>query len=182
MTEKKLKLVYKKIKTSHVYDVAFKTPLDYAKSLSKRLNNDIYIKRDDLQPVFSFKLRGAYNKISRLKKSKNIMHLIAASAGNHAQGVALSSKKLGIKAIIVMPKTTPKIKVNAVKSLGGQVILHGDTYDDAYDFAIKKSIDEKLEFIHPYDDLDVIAGQGTVALEIIDQIKNKPDYIFGYVS
>ena len=178
MTEKKLKLVYKKIKTSHVYDVAFKTPLDYAKSLSKRLNNDIYIKRDDLQPVFSFKLRGAYNKISRLKKSKNIMHLIAASAGNHAQGVALSSKKLGIKAIIVMPKTTPKIKVNAVKSLGGQVILHGDTYDDAYDFAIKKSRDEKLEFIHPYDDLDVIAGQGTVALEIIDQIKNKPDYIF----
>ena len=138
MTEKKLKLVYQKIKTSHVYDVALKTPLDYAKSLSKKLNNDIYIKRDDLQPVFSFKLRCAYNKISHLKKLKNIKNLIAASAGNHAQGVALSSKKLGIKAIIVMPKTTPKIKVNAVKSLGGQVILHGDTYDDAYDFAIKK--------------------------------------------
>tara|TARA_B110000263_G_scaffold249000_1_gene265325 strand:+ start:698 stop:1570 length:873 start_codon:yes stop_codon:yes gene_type:complete len=178
MTEKKLKLVYKKIKTSHVYDVALKTPLDYAKSLSKRLNNNIYIKRDDLQPVFSFKLRGAYNKISHLKKSKNIKNLIAASAGNHAQGVALSSKKLGIKATIVMPKTTPKIKINAVKSLGGQVILHGDTYDDAYDFAIEKSKNEKLEFIHPYDDLDVIAGQGTIALEIIDQIKDKPDYVF----
>ena len=178
MAENKLKSVYKKITTSHVYDVAFKTPLDYAKNLSKKLKNDIFIKRDDLQPVFSFKLRGAYNKISHLKKSKNITQLIAASAGNHAQGVALSSKKLNIKSIIVMPKTTPIIKVNAVKSLGGQVILHGDTYDDAYDFAIKKSKDESLEFIHPYDDLDVIAGQGTIALEIIDQLKDKPDYVF----
>ncbi|MDG2159002.1 MAG: threonine ammonia-lyase, biosynthetic [Gammaproteobacteria bacterium] len=178
MTEKKLKLVYKKIKNSNVYDIALKTPLDYAKTLSKRLGNNIYIKRDDLQPVFSFKLRGAYNKISRLKKTKNISYLIAASAGNHAQGVALSSKKLGIKAIIVMPKTTPMIKVNAVKSLGAQVILEGDSYDDAYDFAIQKSKNESLEFIHPYDDLDVIAGQGTIALEIMDQLQGKPDYIF----
>ncbi|MBT3548719.1 MAG: threonine ammonia-lyase, biosynthetic [Gammaproteobacteria bacterium] len=178
MTEKKLKLVYKKIKNSNVYDIALKTPLDYAKTLSKRLGNNIYIKRDDLQPVFSFKLRGAYNKISHLKKTKNISYLIAASAGNHAQGVALSSKKLGIKAIIVMPKTTPMIKVNAVKSLGAQVILEGDSYDDAYDFAIQKSKNESLEFIHPYDDLDVIAGQGTIALEIMDQLQGKPDYIF----
>ena len=178
MTEKKLKLVYKKIKNSNVYDIALKTPLDYAKTLSKRLGNNIYIKRDDLQPVFSFKLRGAYNKISHLKKTKNISYLIAASAGNHAQGVALSSKKLGIKAIIVMPKTTPMIKVNAVKSLGAQVILEGDSYDDAYDFAIQISKNESLEFIHPYDDLDVIAGQGTIALEIMDQLQGKPDYIF----
>ncbi len=178
MTEKKLKSVYNKIKTSNVYDVAVKTPLDYAKNLSKKLNNNIYIKRDDLQPVFSFKLRGAYNKISRLKKSKNINTIIAASAGNHAQGVALSAKKLDITAIIVMPVTTPKIKVDAVKALKAKVILHGDAYDDAYDFAQVKAKNENLDFIHPYDDIDVIAGQGTIAMEIISQLESQPDYIF----
>ncbi len=178
MTEKKLKSVYNKIKTSNVYDVAVKTPLDYAKNLSKKLNNKIYIKRDDLQPVFSFKLRGAYNKISRLKKNKNINTIIAASAGNHAQGVALSAKKLGITAIIVMPMTTPKIKIDAVKALKAKVILHGDAYDDAYEFAQVKAKNEKLDFIHPYDDIDVIAGQGTIALEIINQLESKPDYVF----
>ena len=178
MRENKLKSIYNKIKKTKVYDIAVKTPLDYAKNLSKRLENEIYIKRDDLQPVFSFKLRGAYNKISRLKASKNITSLIAASAGNHAQGVALSAKKLKIKAIIVMPKTTPNIKINAVKALKAQVILFGDSYDDAYDFAKRKAKEEKLDFIHPYDDIDVIAGQGTVALEIIEQLKTKPDYIF----
>ena len=178
MTEKKLKSVYNKIKTSNVYDVATKTPLDFATNLSKKLNNEIFIKRDDLQPVFSFKLRGAYHKISKLKKNKDIVTVIAASAGNHAQGVAMSAQKLAINAIIVMPTTTPKIKIDAVKSLKANVILHGDTYDDAYDFAKQKAKKEKIDFIHPYDDLDVIAGQGTIAQEIIDQLEGKPDYIF----
>ena len=178
MTEKKLKSVYNKIKTSDIYDLASVTPLDYAKNLSKKLKNKIYIKRDDLQPVFSFKLRGAYNKILSLKKSKNISTIIAASAGNHAQGVALSAKKLGIKAIIVMPMTTPKIKIDAVKSSKGHVILYGDAYDDAYDYAQNMAKKDNLDFIHPYDDLDVIAGQGTMAAEIINQLESKPDYIF----
>jgi threonine dehydratase len=178
MTEKKLKSVYNKIKTSNVYDVATKTPLDFATNLSKKLNNEIFIKRDDLQPVFSFKLRGAYHKISKLKKNKDIVTVIAASAGNHAQGVAMSARKLAINAIIVMPTTTPKIKIDAVKSLKANVILHGDTYDDAYDFAKQKAKKEKIDFIHPYDDLDVIAGQGTIAREIIDQLECKPDYVF----
>ena len=178
MTEKKLKTVYNKIKSSNVYDLAIKTPLDYAKNLSKKLNNKIYIKRDDLQPVFSFKLRGAYNKILRLQKTKKIKSIIAASAGNHAQGVALSAKKLGINAIIVMPVTTPKIKIDAVKSLKATVVLHGDAYDDAYEYAKILAKEQKLDFIHPYDDVDVIAGQGTIAAEIIDQLKTKPDYIF----
>ena len=178
MTEKKLKSVYNKIKKSNVYDVAIRSPLDFAKNLSNKLNNNIFIKRDDLQPVFSFKLRGAYNKIAKLKKSKDVNAIIAASAGNHAQGVALSAKKLGIKAIIVMPSTTPKIKVDAVRSLKASVILHGDAYDDAYDFALAKAKKDKLDFIHPYDDLDVIAGQGTIAEEILSQLESKPDYIF----
>ena len=178
MTEKYLNTVYEKIKTANVYDIAIKSPLEYAKNISKKLNNQIYIKREDLQPVFSFKLRGAYNKIQKLKNLKYKKALIAASAGNHAQGVALSAKKLGIKAFIVMPKTTPKIKIDAVKSLKANVILHGDAYDDAYDYALKKSIKEKLEFIHPYDDLDVIAGQGTIAIEILEQLQKRPDYIF----
>ena len=178
MTEKKLKSVYNKIKKSNVYDVAIRSPLDFAKNLSNKLNNNIFIKRDDLQPVFSFKLRGAYNKIAKLKKSKDVNAIIAASAGNHAQGVALSAKKLGIKAIIVMPSTTPKIKVDAVRSLKASVILHGDAYDDAYDFALAKAKKDKLDFIHPYDDLDVIAGKGTIAEEILSQLESKPDYIF----
>ena len=178
MTEKKITSVYKKIEASSVYDVALKSPLDYAKNLSKRLSNQIYIKRDDLQPVFSFKLRGAYNKICKLKKNKNISSIIAASAGNHAQGVALSASKLNLRAIIVMPITTPKIKVDAVKALKANVILHGDSYDDAYTFAKTKANQEGLEFIHPYDDLDVIAGQGTIAKEILDQLNHKPDYVF----
>ena len=178
MTENKLKLIYNKIRTSNVYDVAIKSPLDYAKNISKKLNNKIYIKREDLQPVFSFKLRGAYNKISKLKKKKHVNCIIAASAGNHAQGVALSAKKLGLKAIIVMPMTTPKINIDAAKALTAKGILHGDAYDAAYEFAKLKANKENLDFIHPYDDLDVIAGQGTIAQEIIDQLDSKPDYIF----
>ena len=169
---------FKKIEEAEVYDVAIKSPLEFAKNLSKRLGNKIFLKREDLQPVFSFKLRGAYNKISKLIKAKKIKKLVAASAGNHAQGVALAAKKLSIKACIVMPKSTPEIKIEAVKSLKAEVILYGDSYDDAYDYALKKSKSSQIEFVHPYDDLDVIAGQGTIGIEIINQIESKPDYIF----
>tara|TARA_B100000029_G_C17554324_1_gene951207 strand:- start:53 stop:1642 length:1590 start_codon:yes stop_codon:yes gene_type:complete len=169
---------FKKILEAEVYDVAIKSPLEFAKNLSKRLKNKIFIKREDLQPVFSFKLRGAYNKIAKLINQKKIKKLVAASAGNHAQGVALAAKKLDMKACIVMPKSTPEIKINAVKNLQAEVILHGDSYDDAYKFALKKSKSSQTEFIHPYDDLDVIAGQGTIGIEIMDQIQTKPDYIF----
>ena len=178
MTQNYNNLCFKKIEEAEVYDLAIRSPLEFAKNLSKRLSNEIFIKREDLQPIFSFKLRGAYNKIAKLKKTKKIKKLVAASAGNHAQGVALAAKKLEIKACIVMPKSTPNIKIEAVKSLKAQVILHGDSYDDAYAHAIKKSKSEKIEFVHPYDDLDVIAGQGTIGIEIMNQIKSKPDYIF----
>ena len=178
MTEKHNKTLLKKINEANVYDVAIKTPLQLADKITKKLKNKIYMKREDLQPVFSFKLRGAYNKILTLHKNKKITSIIAASAGNHAQGVALSAMKLGLQACIVMPKTTPKIKVDAVKALKANVVLHGDSYDDAYSYAIDKSLKEGLEFIHPFDDLDVIAGQGTIAVEIMNQLKTKPDYIF----
>ena len=178
MTENYRNQCFKKIEEAEVYDVAIESPLEFAKNLSNRLNNDIYLKREDLQPVFSFKLRGAYNKIVKLSRTKKIKKLVAASAGNHAQGVALAAKNLEIKACIVMPKSTPQIKIEAVKSLRAEVILHGDSYDDAYDYALKKAKSEKLEFVHPYDDLDVIAGQGTIGIEIMNQIQSKPDYIF----
>ncbi len=178
MSERKIKSIISKIDQTPVYDVAFNTPLHKAGILSKKLNNKIHIKREDLQPVFSFKLRGAYCKIKQLSKSGKIRKIIAASAGNHAQGVALSASKLGIKSVIVMPTTTPKIKIDSVKNLGAEVILFGDAYDDAYDYAIKKSKKDKIEFIHPYDDIDVIAGQGTIAREILQQSASKIDYIF----
>ena len=178
MSLKILKSIVTKIENTCVYDIAIRSPLEKASNLSRKLGNNIFIKRDDLQPVFSFKLRGAYVKIKNLVDRKSINSIIAASAGNHAQGVAMSSLKLGVKAIIVMPKTTPLIKVNAVKLLKAQVILHGDSYDDAYEFALKKSKKDKLDFIHPYDDEDVISGQGTMAMEILQQVDNKPDYIF----
>lgn len=158
-----------KILRARVYDVAIETPLDHAKGLSKRLNNNIWLKREDLQPVFSFKLRGAYNKISSLTQEERDRGVIAASAGNHAQGVALASRELGLTAVIVMPKTTPPIKVNAVRSLGGEVVLHGSTYDEAYAHACEISNERGLTFIHPYDDPEVIAGQGTVAMEVLRQ-------------
>ncbi|OOZ39497.1 PLP-dependent threonine dehydratase [Solemya pervernicosa gill symbiont] len=158
-----------KILKSRVYDVACETPLDPAPLLSKRLNNEVLLKREDLQPVFSFKLRGAYNKMANLTQKQRERGVVAASAGNHAQGVALSADRLGIKATIVMPRTTPGIKVEAVKRLGGKVVLHGDTYDDAYEHARIISDDKGACFIHPYDDPEVIAGQGTVALEIMRQ-------------
>jgi threonine dehydratase len=167
-----------RIQKAMVYDVAVETPLEYASGLSKRLNNRVYIKREDLQPVFSFKCRGAYNKIMHLSEQERQQGVIAASAGNHAQGVALSSQKLGIRAVIVMPKTTPRIKIDSVASYGARVVLHGNTYDDAYTHARKLADKENLVFVHPYDDPDVIAGQGTIAIELLKQMPENMDVIF----
>jgi len=167
-----------KILTARVYDVAVETPLEPAVTLSKRQNNQVLLKREDLQSVFSFKLRGAYNCIYQLMQTKNVKGVVAASAGNHAQGVALAAKKLGLNATIVMPKTTPGIKVDAVKSYGAKAILVGDNYDEACAYATELSAKQKLDFIHPYDDSDVIAGQGTVGLEIVRQHADFIDAIF----
>ncbi len=167
-----------KILTARVYDVAVETPLEVAKTLSKRQNNRVLLKREDLQSVFSFKLRGAYNRIYQLMRTKKVKGVVAASAGNHAQGVALSAKKLGLSATIVMPKTTPGIKVDAVKSYGARAILIGDNYDEACAYATALAAEKKLDFIHPYDDADVIAGQGTIGLEIIRQYADFIDIIF----
>jgi threonine dehydratase len=158
-----------KILRAKVYDVAEETPLDFAPTLSERLDNRVYLKREDLQPVFSFKLRGAYNKMATLTAEQAAQGVIAASAGNHAQGVALAAKKLGIKALIVMPKTTPEIKIKSVKARGAKIVLHGDSYDDAYTHAQELVAEKGMIFIHPYDDPEVIAGQGTVGMEILRQ-------------
>ncbi|QBC29875.1 threonine ammonia-lyase, biosynthetic [Methylomonas sp. LW13] len=158
-----------KILRAKVYDVAEETPLDFAATLSEKINNKVYLKREDLQPVFSFKLRGAYNKIASLTPEQTAHGVIAASAGNHAQGVALAARKLGIKALIVMPKTTPEIKIKSVKARGAKIVLHGDSYDDAYAHAMELVAEKGMTFIHPYDDPEVIAGQGTVGMEILRQ-------------
>jgi threonine dehydratase len=158
-----------RILKSRVYEVARETPLDPMPILSRRLGNSVLLKREDLQPVFSFKLRGAHNKIASLSPEVQARGVICASAGNHAQGVSLSARKLGIRAVIVMPKTTPRIKIDAVRRLGGEVILHGTSVDDARLRAEAMAVDEDLTFVHPYDDPDVIAGQGTVAMEILRQ-------------
>jgi threonine dehydratase len=158
-----------RILKARVYDVAVETPLDRAANLSKRLNNAVYLKREDMQQVYSFKLRGAYNKIASLTDTERKAGVITASAGNHAQGVALAAGKLGIPAVIVMPCTTPPIKVQAVQNLGGRSILHGDSYDEASEYARRMAEEQHLTFVHPYDDPEVIAGQGTVAMEILRQ-------------
>ena len=158
-----------KIRNAQVYDVAIETPLDKMPRLSQRLNNSVWVKREDLQPVFSFKLRGAYNRMSHLTTEECRQGVIAASAGNHAQGVALSAKKMGVSSLIVMPKTTPPIKVEAVKNLGAEIVLHGNNYNDACDYALDLAKQQGRTFIHPYDDPDVIAGQGTIAMEILNQ-------------
>ncbi|NOQ93762.1 MAG: threonine ammonia-lyase, biosynthetic [Methylophaga sp.] len=158
-----------KILKARVYDVAIETPLDIMPRLSKRLNNSLWLKREDLQPVFSFKLRGAYNRMTHLTETERQQGVIAASAGNHAQGVALSAKKMGISALIVMPKTTPAIKVEAVKAFGAEIALHGNSYDDACSYALNIAKQQGRTFIHPYDDPEVIAGQGTIAMEILRQ-------------
>jgi len=165
MTDSYLQRILK----ARVYDVAVETPLEQAKRLSARLGNTVLLKREDLQPVFSFKLRGAYNKIAHLSEAVARRGVICASAGNHAQGVALSAQRRGIRAVIVMPLSTPSIKVNAVKALGGEVVLFGDDFDQAYEHAVQMSREQSLTFIHPFDDPDVIAGQGTVGMEILRQ-------------
>lgn len=168
----------KKILTAKVYDVAIETPLQPAPQLSARLGHTVLLKREDLQPVFSFKLRGAYNKMAQLTPEQLQRGVICASAGNHAQGVALSAQKLGTTAVIVMPVTTPPIKVDAVKRRGGKVVLYGATFDDAYAEAQRRAKKEKLTFVHPYDDPDVIAGQGTIAMEILRQHQGSLDALF----
>jgi len=167
-----------RILKARVYDVAIESPLEAAPRLSRRLGNRILFKREDLQPVFSFKLRGAYNKIAHLSDTVAQRGVICASAGNHAQGVALAAKRRGIPAVIVMPQTTPDIKVQAVRDLGGEVELHGDDFDHAYERAVEVSRDRGLTFIHPFDDPDVIAGQGTIGMEILRQLSDPPDAIF----
>jgi threonine dehydratase len=166
------------ILTARVYDVAQETALEIAPNLSKRLNNKLLLKREDMQSVFSFKLRGAYNKMANLTPELLKQGVIAASAGNHAQGVALGAKELGTRAIIVMPVTTPQLKVDAVRARGGEVVLHGDTYDDAYAYARKLEAEKGMTFIHPFDDPHVIAGQGTIAMEILRQYQQPIHAIF----
>jgi threonine dehydratase len=166
------------ILTARVYDVAKETPLEYAPNLSSRLNNKLLLKREDMQSVFSFKLRGAYNKMAHLSPEELALGVIAASAGNHAQGVALAANRLGTRAIIVMPTTTPDVKVNAVKARGGEVLLHGDTYDDAYAYSRQLAAAKGLTFIHPFDDPHVIAGQGTIGMEILRQYQQPIHAIF----
>ena len=167
-----------RILTASVYDVAVETPLEQARSLSGRLKNNILLKREDLQPVFSFKIRGAYNKMAKLPKESLARGVIAASAGNHAQGVALSAQRLGCRAVIVMPETSPQIKIDAVKNRGAEVVLKGVSYNDAYDHAMELAAKDNLTYIAPFDDPDVIAGQGTVGMEIVRQRADKINAVF----
>ncbi len=167
-----------KIEHSKVYAVAKETPLEFQSNLSARIHNRVLLKREDMQPVFSFKLRGAYNKMANLSPDALQRGVICASAGNHAQGVALSAQKLNCRAVIVMPTTTPQIKINAVKARGAEVVLFGDSYSDAYVHALELEKSEGLTFVHPYDDPDVIAGQGTIALEILKQHPEPIEAVF----
>jgi threonine dehydratase len=168
----------RKILSARVYDVASESALQPARSLSRRLGNHVLLKREDQQTVFSFKLRGAYNKMVHLPPEQLARGVICASAGNHAQGVALGARKLGCRAVIVMPVTTPRVKVDAVQTLGGEVVLHGDSYSDAYVHAVVLQKTEGLTFVHPFDDPDVIAGQGTVGMEILRQHQGPLDAVF----
>jgi threonine dehydratase len=167
-----------RILQARVYDVAIQSPLDLAPRLSARLGNQVYLKREDLQPVFSFKLRGAYNKISGLDAETLIHGVICSSAGNHAQGVALAARKRGIRAVIVMPTSTPSIKISAVRALGGEVILHGADYDAANTYALDLAQREAMAFVHPFADPEVIAGQGTIAAELAQQWQSVPHAVF----
>ncbi|MDL5036118.1 threonine ammonia-lyase, biosynthetic [Comamonas resistens] len=160
-----------RILNARVYDVAVESDLQPAKNLTRRLHNKILLKREDQQPVFSFKLRGAYNKMANLTAEQLQKGVICASAGNHAQGTALSARKLGCRAVIVMPTTTPQVKIDAVAALGGEVVLAGDSYSDAYKHSVKLQKEQGLTFVHPFDDPDVIAGQGTIAMEMLSQLQ-----------
>ncbi len=163
---------------ANVYDVARETPLESMQLLSERLGHNVLLKREDLQPVFSFKIRGAYNKIAQLDAESRARGVVCASAGNHAQGVALAARKLGLRAVVVMPTTTPRIKSDAVERLGGEVVIHGVSVDESFQRAHALADDEGLVFVHPFDDIDVIAGQGTIGLEILRQHGNGIDAIF----
>src|SRR5580704_16473505 len=167
-----------RILKARVYDIAIQSPLDPAPRLSRRLGNRVLLKREDLQPVFSFKLRGAYNRIAQLSAASAQRGVVCASAGNHAQGVALAAQRRRIGAVIVMPQTTPHIKVQAVMDLGAEVVLHGDDYDSAYEHAVRLARERNLVFVHPFDDPDVIAGQGTIAVEILRQTGGELDAVF----
>jgi threonine dehydratase len=167
-----------RILTARVYDVAVESPLELAGKLSGRLGNQVWLKREDTQSVFSFKLRGAYNKMARLSADQLERGVICASAGNHAQGVALSARRLECRAVIVMPVTTPQLKLDAVRALGGEVVLHGDSYSDAYLHAKKLAKQHKYAFVHPFDDPDVIAGQGTIGMEILRQHQHSIHAVF----
>src|SRR6185503_18726925 len=167
-----------RILTARVYDVAEESPLEPARALSRRLGNHVLLKREDQQSVFSFKLRGAYNKMVHLTAEQLARGVICASAGNHAQGVALGAKRLGCRAVVVMPVTTPRLKVDAVHALGGEVVLHGDSYSDAYAHALTLQRKQRLSFVHPFDDPDVIAGQGTIGMEILRQHQGPLDAVF----
>ena len=167
-----------KILTARVYDVAVETSLETAPALSARVGSTVLLKREDTQPVFSFKLRGAYNKMAHLSPAQLRRGVICASAGNHAQGVALGAKRLGCRAVIVMPVTTPSVKIDAVRALGGEVVLHGDSYSDAHLHAMHLKAEQSLTFVHPFDDPDVIAGQGTIAMEILRQHQGPIDAVF----
>ncbi len=168
----------RKILNARVYDVAVESALEKARALSERLGNTVLLKREDQQPVFSFKLRGAYNKMAHLSKAQLASGVICASAGNHAQGVALGARKLGTRAVIVMPVTTPQLKIDAVRGFGGEIVLHGDSYSDAYLHALELQAQQNLTFVHPFDDPDVIAGQGTIAMEILRQHQGPLDAVF----
>ncbi len=168
----------KRILDARIYDLAIETPLDRARLMSQRLNNNVLLKREDLQPVFSFKIRGAYNKLLQLSPEQRARGVIAASAGNHAQGLALAAKHLGITAIIVMPRTTPQIKVDGVRGNGAKAVLMGDTFEEAFAHSQKLVAEKGYVYIPPYDDPDVIAGQGTVAMEILRQYSGEIDAIF----
>src|SRR5258706_10150096 len=159
----------KRILSARVYDVAIESPLERAAGISEQAGNQVLLKREDMQPVRSFKLRGAYNKMAHLTPAQLKRGVICASAGNHAQGVALSAVELGCRAVIVMPTTTPDVKIEAVKARGGEVVLHGDSYTDAYNHALTLEKKQKLTFVHPFDDPYVIAGQGTIGMEILRQ-------------
>lgn len=167
-----------RILKARVYDIAIESPLTLAKGLSRRLGNQVLLKREDLQPVFSFKLRGAYNKLRHLSAAALEQGVIAASAGNHAQGVSMGASHLGVQAVIVMPKTTPGIKVDAVRNWGAKAVLHGDSFDVAYAHAMELAAERNLTFLHPFDDPDVIAGQGTIGMEILRQLPEPPHAIF----
>ena len=168
----------KRILDARVYDVARETPVDEAPLMTARMGNTVLLKREDLQPVFSFKCRGAYNKMQRLSREQLERGVVAASAGNHAQGLALAAQKMGVAATIVMPRTTPQIKVEAVRGRGAKVVLHGDAFEEAAAYAQRLVEEKSMTYVHPFDDPDVIAGQGTVGMEIVRQHQQPLDAIF----